>query len=46
MAMNTGWEVTGPFDVEMQLAGLSLVAQTTGTAGPDAGAGYNAPGRL
>lgn len=26
MAMNTGWEVTGPLDVEMQLAGLQLEA--------------------
>ena len=24
MAMNTGWEVTGPLDVEMQVAGLRL----------------------
>ena len=26
MAMNTGWEVTGPLDVEMQIAGLRLEA--------------------
>lgn len=26
MGMNTGWEVTGPLDVEMQLAGLRLEA--------------------
>jgi hypothetical protein len=26
MAMNTGWEVTGPLDVEMQLKGLRLEA--------------------
>jgi len=26
MAMNTGWEVTGPLDVEMQVAGLRLEA--------------------
>ena len=26
MAMNTGWEVTGPIDVEMQVAGLRLEA--------------------
>jgi hypothetical protein len=30
IAMNTGWEVTGPLDVEMQLAGLSLVATMHG----------------
>jgi hypothetical protein len=26
MSMNTGWEVTGPLDVEMQLAGLRIEA--------------------
>jgi hypothetical protein len=26
IAMNTGWEVTGPLDVEMQIAGLQLEA--------------------
>jgi hypothetical protein len=28
--MNTGWEVTGPLDVEMQVAGLRLEATLRG----------------
>jgi hypothetical protein len=28
MAMNTGWEVTGPLDVEMEIAGLRLCVVT------------------
>ncbi len=37
VAMNTGWEVTGPWDVEMQVSGLRLLAQLqTEDTGQDA----------
>jgi len=36
MAMNTGWEVTGPLDVEMQVAGLRLEAVLRADAPPGA----------
>lgn len=34
IAMNTGWEVTGPLDVEMQIAGLRLEAVLRADASP------------
>ena len=32
--MNTGWEVTGPIDVEMQVRGLRLEARMKATKKP------------
>jgi hypothetical protein len=35
MAMNAGWEVTGPLDVEMELAELRLSVVTAEETGRD-----------
>ncbi len=36
IAMNTGWEVTGPLDVEMQVADLRLEAVLKADTSPEA----------